>query len=256
MKNNRIRRTLVQLSIAASSLFFSDFSTAQRPEMPVEYGGDAHAIVRVFSPDAEFDFAVSGANNDIRLIQKYSRNSDKSVAPSLVGAYFRLGLEWRDWQEKYQGEAKTLKGLLKRGETFTRVAFNKDKTLVALARAVDGDLVATEVVVLAWPDLKSILQKKLTESRFIDDLAWQSGSPSLFVLQRTERTGLWPWELLAAVAGHPIPHNSLYLARLDVPTAILSEAQTPLLRNVTYAYGWLFLRGQLMRPNESLEPTR
>lgn len=256
MDNNPIMRMLIQLSVTACFFFFSDVSIAQRPEMPAAYGGDAYAIVRVFSSDAEFDFAVSSANDDIVLLQKYSSAAEKSVAPSLEGVYFRQTSDWRDWQENNAAEATKLRKLLKRGETFTRIAFNKDKTLAALSRAVDGDFMATEVLVLAWPDQKPIVQRKLSDSRFIDDLAWRPDSPTLLILQGTERIGLWPWELLAAAAGHPIPHNNVYFARLDVPTGVLSEAQAPLLRNITYAYGWLLLRRPLMRPNESLAPAR
>lgn len=246
-------RSVLPLLVAASCLFLCDRSVAQRPPTPPGYGGNAYALIRVFSPAAELDLALTAGSDETRLIQKYPRNAENSAAPLLNGLYFRQGSNWVDWQESHAAEATRLRKLLKRGDSFTRVAFNKDKTLVALGRAVDGDLVATEVLILSWPDLKSVVRAKLGGSRFIDDVAWMKDSKRLLVLQRTERTGLWPWELFAAAAGHPIPHNSLYLARLDLPSGILSESDTPLVRNVTYAFGWLFLR---MRSDEPSEPTR
>jgi len=38
-----------------------------------------------------------------------------------------------------------------------------------------------------------------------------SGALGIAVLTKTERFGFWPYELLSMVAGHPVPHNTMYL---------------------------------------------
>jgi hypothetical protein len=58
----------------------------------------------------------------------------------------------------------------------------------------------------------------LSNSERIDvaDIAWNPSSDHIAVLTSKSRIGLWPWELLAAAAGHPISHNTFFLSIYDM----------------------------------------
>jgi len=45
------------------------------------------------------------------------------------------------------------------------------------------------------------------------------------VLTSTERWGLWPLELIAMLAGHPIPHNTFYLELFSPSGELITEAR-------------------------------
>jgi hypothetical protein len=47
------------------------------------------------------------------------------------------------------------------------------------------------------------------------DITWSPDSSYIAVLTSTRWLGLWPWELLSAVAGHPVFHITFYLEIYD-----------------------------------------
>jgi hypothetical protein len=62
-------------------------------------------------------------------------------------------------------------------------------------------------------------------NRLISGFAWAPNSNSLGILNKTERYGMWPLELLSAIAGHPVPHHTIFLDFLDVKTGKATEFQ-------------------------------
>jgi hypothetical protein len=60
-------------------------------------------------------------------------------------------------------------------------------------------------------------QESLPSSDYnvVADIAWNPSSEYIAVLTYTSRIGLWPWELLTAAMGHPIPYNTFYLSIYD-----------------------------------------
>jgi hypothetical protein len=68
------------------------------------------------------------------------------------------------------------------------------------------------VVVLTNAETSEELWRSDVEDR-ISDLAWARGSDALVVLTCSSRIGFWPLEVVAALAGHPVSHDT-YSVRL------------------------------------------
>jgi hypothetical protein len=70
----------------------------------------------------------------------------------------------------------------------------------------------------------------------IDDAEWINDS--IAIISHDDRIGYWrPWELVPALAGHPISHNSFYLDFYS-PEGNLIES-TKILKDITDAWGSL-----------------
>jgi hypothetical protein len=73
--------------------------------------------------------------------------------------------------------------------------------------------------------------------QFIADLAWSPDSDFIAVLEERERWGVNPFALLAAFAGHPIPHSRFLVIVLDPKGTVL--ASHPIPGSYKYASGGL-----------------
>jgi hypothetical protein len=71
----------------------------------------------------------------------------------------------------------------------------------------------------------------------VEDLTWARSSDKLVVLEKPSRWGFWPWEILAASAGHPIPHDTLSLEWFDRSGALSGSAVVA--RDLRYGRGRL-----------------
>lgn len=61
---------------------------------------------------------------------------------------------------------------------------------------------------------KTLLKKNLGD-KYIADLAWSPDSSHIGVVSFKARLGVLPWELLSAMAGHPVYHNTFRLEIYD-----------------------------------------
>jgi hypothetical protein len=59
--------------------------------------------------------------------------------------------------------------------------------------------------------------------RRIRGFAWAPTSSSVAILDNSSRFGMGPLELLAALSGHPVPHDTIFLDFLDVKTGKATE---------------------------------
>jgi len=60
-------------------------------------------------------------------------------------------------------------------------------------------------------------------SRGIRGFAWAPNSRSIAVLNTANHIGLSPLELLSALSGHPVPHDTVFLDIVDVQTKKVAE---------------------------------
>lgn len=60
-------------------------------------------------------------------------------------------------------------------------------------------------------DNKNLFNISVPEGRTIQDTAWIRESNLIAILSKSTHIGLLPWELIAAVAGRPVPYMSYYL---------------------------------------------
>jgi hypothetical protein len=100
--------------------------------------------------------------------------------------------------------------------------------------SVENALVATELRVVDARTGATRLQETSAKSRSISDLAWERDSQSVVVVEASERFSVSPLGILAAIAGHPIPHSAFYSARLTVSSEKFVEAELPLVGDIRY----------------------
>ncbi|OGQ35611.1 MAG: hypothetical protein A3G39_01855 [Deltaproteobacteria bacterium RIFCSPLOWO2_12_FULL_43_16] len=89
--------------------------------------------------------------------------------------------------------------------------WSPDGRYLAISLVEGFKITPFELVVIDVAAIEVVFRYKNPGDNWIEDIAWIPDSKTLAVICKSERTGLWPWELLAAIAGHPIPHNSFYL---------------------------------------------
>jgi hypothetical protein len=70
------------------------------------------------------------------------------------------------------------------------------------------------LVILDTLNEKTLLKKNLG-GKYIADLTWSPDSSHIGVISFKARLGIWPWELLFAMAGHPVYHNTFSLEIYD-----------------------------------------
>lgn len=62
---------------------------------------------------------------------------------------------------------------------------------------------------------KSLLKKNLGK-KYITDLSWSPDASYIGVITFKPRLGIWPWEVLLAIAGHPVYHNTFCVEIYDI----------------------------------------
>ncbi len=210
--------------------------------MPDNYS-TAKAVVRVFSHDAEFDFEVVEPGTQSRLIQRHAQTNNRFTAPSLSRGYRRGGFGWDDWRRENEAEARRLESLLRQDQKYLHIAFDRDAGLVALSRTDTDDIDTSDITIINLKTLTSALETKLSSGRYVEALAWEVGSPTLLIVQRTQRPGLSPFSLLSALAGHPVTYTTFHLANLNISTQQLTEGEAPLLPEKAYhPDAWIYVQ--------------
>lgn len=115
-----------------------------------------------------------------------------------------------------------------------------DKTGQYVAYASSGSETRSTKFILMVIDVTSSTLKfiKATDTdRTIEDIAWIPSSEYIAILSSTSRWGLWPWELLLAFSGHPVPHDTFYLSIYDIKGNELLTKE--IISNVAYGWGTL-----------------
>jgi len=89
-------------------------------------------------------------------------------------------------------------------------AVNSERSLLAVSAkpARSSSLVSNDIAVFSLPEGKQQAFLHRPESAFVEGIAWSPDSRYLALLTAQEHWGVSPLELLTAVAGHPVPHNS------------------------------------------------
>jgi hypothetical protein len=70
------------------------------------------------------------------------------------------------------------------------------------------------LVILDIVNDKALLKNNLGR-KYIADLTWSNDLSHIGVITFKPRLGVWPWELLGAMAGHPVYHNSFSIEVYD-----------------------------------------
>jgi hypothetical protein len=78
----------------------------------------------------------------------------------------------------------------------------------------DRDRDHATLVILDIITEKTLLRKNLGV-KYIADLAWSPDASHIGVISVKHRLGVWPWELLMAIAGHPVYHNTFWVEIYD-----------------------------------------
>jgi len=231
-------------------VLFAIAGAALAQRAPVADGyREAKAILRVFAHDAEYDFAL-GADNEARLIQQHARTGGGYTGPSLARTYRRGGYKWDEWRRD-NDEGRRLEESLRQAEKYLHVAVDPESGLVAVSRSREGETDTGDIVVMDSRTLERVMDATLRDGRYVEALAWEPGSQTLLIVERTQRPSFSPLNLLAALAGHPVIYTTLYLARLDVPARKVTEGETPLLQEVKYhPYGWLYVQRAAGTPRQ------
>ena len=113
------------------------------------------------------------------------------------------------------------------------VVWDSSGKYVAYAKADSKNTQNKVITVRDMINGKLILEKAIDDR--VSGIAWAPSSEFVAVLTESERMGLWPWELLSAFAGHPVPHNSFYLTIYDISgTELMSQK---IIGNITYGTG-------------------
>lgn len=80
---------------------------------------------------------------------------------------------------------------------------------------------------------KEVFRWKLDQRRLIHGFAWSPNSQSGALLNSTKVYGKGPLELIWAWAGHPVPHNTVYLH--IIPISTMQPVEYRIRSNVLYA---------------------
>jgi hypothetical protein len=81
---------------------------------------------------------------------------------------------------------------------------------------------------------KEVFHWKLDEQRLIHGFAWSPNSQSVALLNSTEVYGNGPLERISAWAGHPVPHNTVYLH--IIPISTMQPVEYRIRSDVLYAF--------------------
>lgn len=104
------------------------------------------------------------------------------------------------------------------------------------AASLDGRLIAScagrlggnwnvpdEFFVVDAASSREVFHWKPTNWRRVGGFAWSPNSGSVAFLNRSSYYGKSPLELVAALSGHPVPHDTVYLDVVDVSTGKVTE---------------------------------
>jgi hypothetical protein len=107
------------------------------------------------------------------------------------------------------------------------IAINVFTSELALTfRTSAGQLVQVPfLAVKESPSVKPSLPSAVRPKRQVEGWVTIPPSGTIAVLTSTERWGLWPPDLLAMLAGHPIPNNTFYLELFTASGQPITEAK-------------------------------
>ncbi|GLI39317.1 hypothetical protein GHYDROH2_28180 [Geobacter hydrogenophilus] len=198
---------------------------------------DFELLIRIREHKFVHDYGFAANSGNITKIKTYNEGSKDIPWDNFI----RTSLPWTVWTERNPSEAPNFKKVLADKEFFSEIAISPDFHWVALSVGNPDSVINhkhKEISLVSTSDFKEKKRIKLIKGRYVGDLAWRSDSSKLLVLEKTERVGLNPLELLSAFAGHPVPHNSFYLAIFDAIRGEFSEATSPFAEDIEYASGW------------------
>ena len=200
-------------------------------------------LVRITSQDAIYDYEISPNKNDITLLKKFPGRLANNSAPILINAFNYKGSTCSDFMEKNREKAKRLKSSFDMKYSGCRITFSDDGKLIAFVNSrFPQNKKTVELIIINNENLETILKKKIGEKRGLSDLVWKPDSQVLLILEEKSHFGLNPLELLSAFAGHPVPHNDIYFAYLDVKSGAFIENEKPFMKNIRYGEGFFYVR--------------
>jgi hypothetical protein len=142
------------------------------------------------------------------------------------------------FDQKYKLKIERRKSILAKYENmfsldrYGIVNMSFDRKLIAYTSCCDGK---KTLYVMNIQDKQILFTIKPFNGIYIDDVEWVNDS--IGIISRDSRMGYWPWELLATLAGHPIPHNSFFLEFYSSEGKLMTS--TSILKNITYGWGTL-----------------
>jgi hypothetical protein len=95
--------------------------------------------------------------------------------------------------------------------------------LLARCENPGGGFAADELVVVDPENQREVHRWKPASWRGIRGFAWAPNAGSVAILSNSSSWGKAPLELIAALSGHPVPHDTIYLAFLNIKTGTVTE---------------------------------
>jgi len=214
----------------------------EQQKLPDNYS-KIETLARITSPNAIYDYEISPIKNEITLLKKFPGRSANNPAPLLINAFGYKGSTCSDYMEKNREEAKRLNSSFDLKSSDCRINFSDDGKLIAFIHSrFPQNKKTVEIIIINNENLKPVLVKKLGEKRWLSDMVWKSDSQVLLLLEEKSHFGLNPLELLSAFAGHPVPHNDIYFAYLDVKSGVFIESEKPFIKNIRDGEGFFYVR--------------
>jgi len=100
-------------------------------------------------------------------------------------------------------------------QNIDHIVWDRTGAYLAYAKSDSKDYSAKKVITAK--NIKSndvIMEKSL--GRYVADIAWNPLSDHIAVLTCTVRMGYSPWEIVAAICGHPVWYRTFYLSIYDI----------------------------------------
>jgi len=142
-----------------------------------------------------------------------------------------------DFLEKYTVKMNNRKSLIRKYskgfslDEYSAAEISLDGKYIAYTLPFDQKV----IYVASLQENKTLFSIQSSEDQYIDDFDW--ANYTLGVIKVHSRWGYLPWELLAFLMGHPIPHNTIYLELYSLQGNLVQAV--PVLKNITYGEGRL-----------------
>jgi len=102
----------------------------------------------------------------------------------------------------------------------------------------DGQLVPCPFIPSGRASKGQAVPLGIQPKRRVEDWIKIPSTNQVAVLTTTERWGLWPPDLLAMLAGHPIPHNTFYIELYDSSGHFQAEVKCLTGTNLSASIQW------------------
>lgn len=118
------------------------------------------------------------------------------------------------------------------------LAWSPDRNRIALSVTTRMRFNAQSGLIVIDKVSRKVLFKEIYGKGYVGRMAWNESGTSLGVLVIKGKTGLMPWELLALLAGHPIPYNSFSLEIVNIDRGVSEWIQVA--KKLRYGSGYIY----------------